>query len=64
MKQWVKDPVAYRIEYADGLQATMLLLNGLVQDFTFAARFKGEARAASRHSSTCRQTRTWRIQRH
>src|SRR5207244_11688351 len=42
MKEWVKDPVAYRVEYADGLKATMLLLNGLVQDFTFAARFKGE----------------------
>lgn len=42
MKQWVKDPVAYRIEYADGLKATMLLLNGLVQDFTFAARLKGK----------------------
>jgi hypothetical protein len=37
----VKDPVAYRIEYADGLRATMLLLNGLVADFTFAARLRG-----------------------
>ncbi len=42
MKAMVKDPVAYRIEYADGLKATMLLMNGLVQDFTFAARMKGE----------------------
>lgn len=42
MREWVKAPVAYRIEYADGLKATMLLLNGLVQDFTFAARLKGE----------------------
>ncbi len=42
MREWVKDPVAYRIEYADGLRATMLLLNGLVQDFTFAARLKGQ----------------------
>lgn len=42
MKEMVKDPVAYRIEYADGLVATMLLMNGLVQDFTFAARIKGE----------------------
>jgi hypothetical protein len=41
MKEWVKDPAAYRIEYADGLKATMLLMNGLVQDFTFAARLKG-----------------------
>jgi hypothetical protein len=42
MRQWVKEPVAYRIEYRDGTRATMLLLNGLVQDFTFAARLKGE----------------------
>jgi hypothetical protein len=42
IRAWVKDPVAYRIEYADGLKATMLLLNRLVRDFTFAARLKGE----------------------
>jgi hypothetical protein len=42
MRQWVQDPVAYRFEYADGLKATMLLMNGLVQDFTFAARIAGE----------------------
>lgn len=41
IRDWVKTPVAYRFEYADGLKATMLLLNGLVQDFTFAARLKG-----------------------
>jgi hypothetical protein len=41
MREWVKEPAAYRIEYADGLTATMLLMNGLVQDFTFAARLKG-----------------------
>jgi hypothetical protein len=42
MEAWVKEPVAYRIEYADGLRATMLQLNGLVEDFNFAARIKGE----------------------
>ena len=42
MKQWVKEPVAHRVEYADGLKSTMLLLNGLVKDFTFSARLKGE----------------------
>lgn len=41
MKEWVKEPIAYRIQYVDGLKATMLLLNGLVQDFTFAAKLKG-----------------------
>jgi hypothetical protein len=39
---WVADPIAYRIEYADGLRATMLLMNGLVDDFTFAARLRGQ----------------------
>jgi hypothetical protein len=42
MREWVKEPVAYRFEYADGLVATMLLMNGLVEDFTFAARLKGQ----------------------
>ena len=35
-------PVAYRIEYADGLRATMLLLEGLVRDITAAVRLKGQ----------------------
>jgi hypothetical protein len=43
IRAWVKDPVAYRIEYADGSKATMLLMNGLVGDFTFAARIKGQS---------------------
>ncbi|MDA0333836.1 MAG: hypothetical protein O2782_01585 [bacterium] len=43
MREWVKEPIAYRIEYTDGTRATMLLMNGLVGDFTFAARIKGQA---------------------
>ncbi len=42
MKAMVKSPVCYRFEYVDGLKATMLLLNGLVGDFTFAAKLKGK----------------------
>jgi hypothetical protein len=42
MREMVKSPVAYRFEYTDGLKATMLLMNGLVGDFTFAARLKGQ----------------------
>jgi hypothetical protein len=42
IKEMVKEPVMHRVEYADGLKSTMLLLNGLVKDFTFAARLKGE----------------------
>jgi hypothetical protein len=37
----VKNPAAYFIEYRDGLKATLLMLNGAVRDFTFAARVKG-----------------------
>jgi hypothetical protein len=41
IREWVKRPVAYRLEYIDGTKATMLLLNGLVGDFTFAAKLRG-----------------------
>jgi hypothetical protein len=47
MQAWVKEPVAYRFEYADGLKATMLLMNGLVNDFTFAARLRGNSEPLS-----------------
>jgi hypothetical protein len=42
IREFVREPIAYRFEYADGLKATMLLMNGLVNDFTFAARIKGQ----------------------
>lgn len=42
MSEWVKSPVVYRVEYADGLKASMLLMNGLVGDFTFAASLKDQ----------------------
>lgn len=47
MRAWVKDPVCYRFEYKDGTKATMLLMNGLVGDFTFAARLKNQAEPIS-----------------
>lgn len=47
MREWVKEPIAYRFEYADGLKGTMLLMNGLVDDFNFAARIKGQAEPLS-----------------
>ena len=40
-------PVAFLIEYRDGLRATVLLLNGHVDDATFAARVEGERRPVS-----------------
>jgi len=42
MREWVKTPYAYRFEYNDGTRATMLLMNGLVGDFTFAAKLAGK----------------------
>lgn len=42
IREWVTDPIAYRVEYTDGTKATMLLMNGLVNDFTFAAKLKGK----------------------
>ena len=47
IQEWVKEPVAYRIEYVDGTRATMLLMNGLVGDFTFAARIGGQSASLS-----------------
>ena len=43
IRRIVKHPVAYRFEYVDGLKATMLLLDGLLGDITFAARLKGQS---------------------
>jgi hypothetical protein len=37
----VKNPAAYFIEYRDGLKATLLMLNGALKDFNFAARVQG-----------------------
>jgi hypothetical protein len=37
----VKNPAAYFIEHNDGLRTTLLMLNGAVGDFTFAARVQG-----------------------
>jgi hypothetical protein len=39
--------VAFLIEYRDGTRGTVLLLNGHIRDFCFAARIKGEARPSS-----------------
>jgi hypothetical protein len=39
--------VAFLVEYRDGTRGTALLLNGHVQDFTFACKVKGEARPQS-----------------
>lgn len=42
LRELVKDPIAYHYEHLDGLRCTMILLNGLVQDFNFAAHIAGQ----------------------
>lgn len=37
----VKNPSAYFIEHNDGLKTTLLMLNGALRDFNFAARVRG-----------------------
>jgi hypothetical protein len=41
LKTLVKEPIAYQYEHHNGLISTMFLMNGLVQDFNFAARLAG-----------------------
>ena len=38
----VEKPAAYFIEYRNGPEATLLMLNGAVKDYCFAAQLKGE----------------------
>ncbi|MDP6598702.1 MAG: hypothetical protein QGI86_22940 [Candidatus Poribacteria bacterium] len=47
MKEIITDPVAYHYQHTDGLKSTMILTNGLVQDFNFAARLKRQSRPLS-----------------
>ena len=41
IRNLVKSPAAYFIERNGGLRTTLLMLNGAVSDYTFAARLKG-----------------------
>ena len=41
LQKLVKKPAAYFIERNDGLSTTLLMLNGAIKDFNFAARVKG-----------------------
>jgi hypothetical protein len=43
MKALAKDPVAYHYRHADGIRCTMMLMNGLLADFNFAASIEGQA---------------------
>ncbi len=41
LRKLAKKPAAYFIEYRDGLKAAMLMLDGAIKDFNFAARLTG-----------------------
>ena len=47
LQKIVKNPAAYFIERNDGLRTTLLMLNGAVKDYTFAARIKGKGIAST-----------------
>jgi hypothetical protein len=47
LPELVKHPAAYLIEYRDGLHAAMLMLDGAVQDFNFAARVRGHGNVSN-----------------
>jgi hypothetical protein len=42
LRRLVANPAAYFIEYRDGLKATMLMLNGGIFDYCFAAKLRGQ----------------------
>ena len=42
-----QEPYLYRYQHADGTRVSMLLVEGLVVDFTFAARLKGQEKPLS-----------------
>ncbi len=43
LQKLVENPAAYLIDRNDGLQTTLLMLNGAIRDYCFAARLKGVA---------------------
>ncbi len=47
LKDQAKDPIAYHYEHLDGLKSTVIMLNGVVSDFNFAARVQGAEKPLS-----------------
>jgi hypothetical protein len=47
LKSMVRNPVAYNYQHRDGLRCTMMLMDGLVRDFTFAASIEGRPKPLS-----------------
>ncbi len=47
LKALAADPVAFHYRHADGLRCTMMLMNGLLADFNFAATVEGHVHPIS-----------------
>jgi len=47
LKEIAPEPYAYQYEHLDGLKSTMIMMNGLIQDFNFAAHIEGEEQPLS-----------------
>jgi hypothetical protein len=47
MKGLARDPIAYHYQHKDGLRSTIMMLGGMVEDFTFAASIEGQAKPFS-----------------
>jgi len=47
LKELASEPYAYQYEHLDGLKSTMIMMNGLIQDFNFAAHIEGEEQPLS-----------------
>jgi hypothetical protein len=47
LRRLVEHPAAYFIEYADGFRSTLLMLDGAVKDYCFAAKVRGEEETVS-----------------
>lgn len=47
MEKVTRKPVAFRIEYTDGLPAVAFMLNGYIQSWAFAGRLKGQTEPVS-----------------
>jgi hypothetical protein len=43
----VRNPLAYHFQHRDGLKTTIILFDGLLRDFNFAAKLKGQAQPFS-----------------
>ncbi len=59
LRKLAKTPAAYSVEYRDGLRATMLMLDGAVRDFNFAARLKGGTTISTQFLMTPAPDFTW-----